>query len=227
MAKVVGDQMQFTYTPKGLADQTVAVEFNTPNESDKGLWPAIHKSQKFQSWVEHVATQKGDLVLKKVTIQGVDMFGDNVGFLKLNADVEDVKGTKLPGIVFLRGDSVVVLMSLRAKHLNEDYSVLVKQARAPAGCASLYELPAGMLDEHKKFSEAAVKEIEEETGIKVSEGELIDMTELAYGKESSGVTVSPGGSDERLRVFLHRKSITQIEMGVIDGKTTAEGTTVK
>ncbi|KAH7668256.1 ADP-sugar diphosphatase protein [Dioscorea alata] len=73
------------------------------------------------------------------------MFGRGAGFLKFKADVLDKEtGTKIPGIVFARGQSVAVLVILESG--GKDYVVLTEQVRVPVGRFTL-ELPAGMLDD--------------------------------------------------------------------------------
>lgn len=49
--------------------------------------------------------------LRRIDIQHVDFFGKGrIGFLKLKAEVSNDQGEKLPGIVFLRGGSVGMLV---------------------------------------------------------------------------------------------------------------------
>lgn len=50
--------------------------------------------------------------LRSIDIQSIDRFGGGrLGFVKLKADVSNSQGEKLPGIVFLRGGSVGILVS--------------------------------------------------------------------------------------------------------------------
>ena len=50
--------------------------------------------------------------LRKIDIQTVDYFGgERIGFVKLQAEVSNDEGEKLPGAVFLRGGSVGMLVS--------------------------------------------------------------------------------------------------------------------
>lgn len=53
----------------------------------------------FTEWVERMDPE---LVVKSIVIQGVDMFGPRVGFIKFNAHVE-YHGRRCPGVVFMRG----------------------------------------------------------------------------------------------------------------------------
>jgi ADP-sugar diphosphatase len=48
--------------------------------------------------------------LRKIYVQTVDFFGPRIGFLKLQTDVSNGKGEKLPGAVFMRGGSVGMLV---------------------------------------------------------------------------------------------------------------------
>lgn len=55
---------------------------------------------------------KDPYVLRKIDIQVADFFkGGRLGFVKFTADVSNSKGEGLPGIVFLRGGSVGMLVS--------------------------------------------------------------------------------------------------------------------
>jgi ADP-sugar diphosphatase len=56
--------------------------------------------------------------LRKVEVQSVDWFGPKIGFVKIESVIRNSKDpslpeSKLPGIAFLRGGSVAVLMILR------------------------------------------------------------------------------------------------------------------
>jgi len=48
--------------------------------------------------------------LQKIVIQSVDWFGSRVGFIKLQAKIQNSKNEWLPGAVFLRGPSVAMLV---------------------------------------------------------------------------------------------------------------------
>lgn len=77
----------------------------------------------FQNWVatlQHsISTQQNQhhtfhaapYKLRKIDIQSADFFGGKrLGFLKLQAEVSNDKGEKLPGSVFLRGGSVGMMV---------------------------------------------------------------------------------------------------------------------
>ncbi|CAN6223592.1 unnamed protein product [Urochloa humidicola] len=106
----------------------------------------------FKQWLSNLQSEKGVLTygrlnLTRILIQGVDMFGKRVGFLKFKADIVDEETkTKVPGIVFARGSAVAVLILLESN--GQTYAVLTEQVRVPIGKFVL-ELPAGMLDDEK------------------------------------------------------------------------------
>ena len=85
-----------------------------------------------------------------------------------------------------------------------------------------------MLDDSGTFSGGAAKEIEEETGLKISAEDLIDLTRLALSTPSSdevehlqyGVYPSAGGCDEFVPLFLYQKRIPREQLKDWSGKLT-------
>ncbi len=111
---------------------------------------------------------------------------------------------------------------------DERLVIMTEQARIPAGSLAFKEIPAGMIDkDSKSFSGALAREIEEETGLKLPESELIDLTELALrGTKSSETSLaaamypSPGGCDEFIHIFLWIKELDRPEIEQLKGKLT-------
>ncbi|KAI4977223.1 hypothetical protein ZWY2020_052013 [Hordeum vulgare] len=162
----------------------------------------------FRRWLGSLRAEKGLLAsgklgLRQILIQGVDMFGQRVGFLKFKADiVDDETRAKIPGIVFARGPAVAVLILLESK--GQTYAVLTEQARVPIG-KFILELPAGMLDdENGDFVGTAVREVEEETGIKLNLEDMVDLTALLDPATGCKMLPSPGGCGEEIGLFLYR-----------------------
>lgn len=191
--------------------------------SDSQFRSAIDSSL-FKQWLKNLQSETGILssgagTLKRVLIQGVDMFGSRIGFLKFKADIFDKEtGKKVPGIVFARGPAVAVLILLDSDGVT--YAVLTEQARVPMGRFVL-ELPAGMLDDDKgDFVGTAVREVEEETGIQLNLEDMVDLTAFLNPSTGCRVIPSPGGCDEELGIFLFRGNVDSAIIKQLQGKET-------
>lgn len=85
-----------------------------------------------------------------------------------------------------------------------------------------------MLDDSGTFVGGAAKEIEEETGMKVPEDQLIDLTALALPstEDNTGETLqkamypSAGGCDEFIPLFLHQRRVKRETLKEWQGKLT-------
>jgi ADP-sugar diphosphatase len=186
------------------------------------------KSKLLLDWAANV--QPG-LDVREIYISSVDYFGPRVGFLKIET-VTFFQGVRIPGICFLRGGAVSILVVLECE--GKKYVILTTQPRVPVGSAALLELPAGMLDGSAKFAGVAAKELREETGLDLTEADLTDVT-AAVNKISNvapvkGMLPSAGGCDEFLRLMFHKKSVTRAELDAMQGKATGlleEGEVIK
>lgn len=192
---------------------------NFPVTAESGIdIAAITASKQFTDWLASMDEQK--FVVKSLHIQSVDMFGPKIGFIKFKADVTDKNGKFVPGIVFMRGGSVAILCVLTCE--GKEYTLLTVQPRVPTGSFAFTEVPAGMLDGSGNFAGVAAKELDEEAGIKITAAELIDLG--AANGYPNGVFLSPGGSDETIRIFLYRKTVTAEELADLNGRCTGLAT---
>lgn len=171
--------------------------------------------------------------IRSIRIQSADHFTKTrVGFVKLVAKVTNdaPEPEELPGVAFLRGGSVAMLMILRPSDSNsERWVIMTEQPRVPAGSLRFLEIPAGMIDGNGTFAGVAAKEIHEETGIKLKASELKDLTAMALsgidGKDDdenlqAAMYPSPGGSDEFMAIFLWEKVLDRQEIENLRGKLT-------
>ncbi|XP_072257872.1 ADP-sugar pyrophosphatase isoform X1 [Pyxicephalus adspersus] len=69
----------------------------------------------------------------------------------------------------------VAIIPVLLRTLHYDCMVLIKQFRPPLGCYCL-EFPAGLIDENETAEQAALRELEEETGYK---GEVVECSPVS------------------------------------------------
>lgn len=154
----------------------------------------IMKSHKLINYIDRNISNK-NVKINSIRIDKVNFFGKNVGFIYLEADIE-VNGAKVPGIAFIRGDSVAILLVLNTINKNnekEKYSIMVEQYRANIGKFTK-EIPAGMIDEEGQVISTAIKEIEEEVGqLNITKENLTFITKYAP---------SAGGCDENISIYV-------------------------
>ncbi|KAF2704940.1 hypothetical protein K504DRAFT_484733 [Pleomassaria siparia CBS 279.74] len=121
-------------------------------------------------------------------------------------------------VVHLHGGRVAFLMILRPKDSRfERYVILIEQPRTGARSTSFLEIPAGMLDDSDEVKGQAIKEIQEETNLKISKEDLIDMTKLAFEKTGTGL-------DENIPLLLWEKDLDRKEIESLKGRLTGERT---
>jgi ADP-sugar diphosphatase len=175
--------------------------------------------------------RKDPYSLRFIDIHAANWFetksGPKLGFLTMEAGVRNNnnKDNSLPGVIFLRGGSVAMLMIIKSDTKSDDrWVIMTQQPRIPAGSLNFFEIPAGMIDEEEVFAGAAAREIEEETGIKVSKRSLTDMTALALESASSSEShmqkamyPSPGGCDEFIPLFLYQATMSETRINGMKG----------
>ena len=205
---------------------SVPVKCN-PNSPGLDLDAAV-KSKLLTDWA---ASVKPGLDVREISVSSIDFFGPRVGFLKIET-ITFFQGVRVPGICFLRGGAVSILVILECE--GTDYIILTRQPRVPVGESGLLELPAGMLDGSGAFAGVAAKELKEETGLELPAADLVDLTaavnRLSGLKPVKGMLPSPGGCDEFLRLMLHKRPVTRAQLDAMRGKATGvleEGEVIK
>ena len=178
-------------------------EITTNNLEVKQSLQQIIAAPKFQYWLKQLDTSILDI--DNIRIDHVKWFCNpanpdpaKLGFLYLEVIAKEKQTNKpLPGIVFLRGNAVAVLISVNVG--SEEYIIFTEQTRVPVG-RKVIEIPAGMMDDSSNFAGVAMKEISEETGLKAPH---VDDLKL-LGK----IIPSAGGCDEEISLFFWKTSVS-------------------
>lgn len=180
---------------------------------------AAIESAQFKDWVAGLDPRFN---VRSIEFQSVDLANHSrnpqVRFIKFKAEVVDAYGRPFAGVVFMRGGSVAILVILECE--GDEYTVLTLQPRFPTGNFAFPEIPAGTLENDGSFAGGAARELEEETGIKITEDKLVDLTLLAYGNRFKGAFPTAGGSDEFLRLFVFRQKVSMEYLKGLQGQCT-------
>jgi len=119
----------------------------------------------------------------------------------------------VPGIAFLRGPSVAILVILHHKESGVDYVLLTTQPRVPIADPNYIECPAGMMDGDSNFAGKAALELKQETGLTISQSQIRKLGKMIP---------SAGGCDETIDLFLYKAEKTADEFSELQGKATGE-----
>jgi 8-oxo-dGTP pyrophosphatase MutT (NUDIX family) len=169
---------------------------------------SLENAHKFKIW-------KANLQTNGLKINNIDeiytrhRYNGEALFSLVMLDADTPEGDKIPPICFIKGEVVCVCIVLIDKETKEKYLLLVKQRRIAEG-GFTYEHPAGMVDGIKTPLEIAVMEVKEETGIIVTENDLIDLS------PNKRLFPSTGTSDEAMYFYfceieLDKKDIDSFE----------------
>ncbi len=160
----------------------------------------LEEAHKFKLW-------KSQLEKSGLQINGVEevytrrRYNGEVLFSTLMLDATTPEGDKIPPICFLKGEVVCILICLIDELTSDKYLLLVKQRRIAEG-AHTYEHPAGMVDNVKTPEFISVQEVKEETGIEISEDQLINLC------PERRLFPSTGTSDEAMYFYAAELSMS-------------------
>jgi ADP-sugar diphosphatase len=137
--------------------------------------------------------------------------------VKVIIHLEDKSGVIYNRTFELRKDVVSILLILKCG--NKKYvGVLVLQSREATGYTEFCEIPAGIIDENEKLAGAAIREVSEETGIDISEADLIDLVKEIYGEVSHGIFLAPGTTNDNTGILLAEIEVSEEELRDIQGR---------
>ena len=125
----------------------------------------------FKKWKKNINKKKIRLIkIKKIS----EIYRSDSGFNISTIDCDFfIKNKKIKRIVQLEGDSVVIVPVLKLKNSKKLMTILVKQFRLAVGGETL-EFPSGSVN-NNLYKNQALKEIFEETGLKIKKNNLIKL----------------------------------------------------
>jgi 8-oxo-dGTP pyrophosphatase MutT (NUDIX family) len=136
--------------------------------------PDFHSSPKLLAWKKQV-TDTGCTIKNLSPLQLIHRKNSDLLFALLDADVISAEGTRLPNIIFIRGDSCLIVPLIHNRDTGEERYLMIRQRRIGSGAMSL-EFPAGMLDDDTDDPlGVAQRELAEETGLTVAAGDLFPL----------------------------------------------------
>jgi 8-oxo-dGTP pyrophosphatase MutT (NUDIX family) len=171
---------------------------------------SLESAHKFKIWKTKLQTNG----LKINNIQEIytrHRYNGEALFSLVMLDAETPEGDKIPPICFIKGEVVCICIVLIDKETKEKYLLLVKQRRIAEG-GFTFEHPAGMVDGTKSPLEIAVMEVKEETGIVVSENDLIDLS------PNKRLFPSTGTSDEAMYFYFCEITLDKKEIEAFENK---------
>ncbi|KNG44114.1 nudix family protein [Stemphylium lycopersici] len=127
----------------------------------------------------------------------------------------------------MQSNFFAVLMILRPKDNREErYVVLTKHPRFGASSTAVIGIPAGTSDDNNSgdIIGEAVQMIEDKTGFRVSDGELVDMTALALEQArikkhlASARSMSQANGDKQMSLLLWEKDMERTHLEKLKSK---------
>jgi 8-oxo-dGTP pyrophosphatase MutT (NUDIX family) len=134
------------------------------------------------------------------SIESVDLVGSTKWLHLKTVHWEDSRGAKRKWDMASRAtkhsmdeaDAVVILPILHSKKHTNLETILVQQYRPPVGQCTL-EFPAGLIDKGETAEQAAIRELQEETG-------FVGTVDQLY--QSMLLCMSPGICDETIKIIV-------------------------
>lgn len=183
---------------------------NYPKDLSKDL---ISKSILLPMWSQQLDDK---IKINSVDIKTADIFpGNRIGFFEAEIDYTSNSHNDKKRIMMSGGSASIVVL-IRCTDTNEIYTVLVKQPRIGSG-QLIFEYPAGLTDDSTDFRLTAVRELEEECGIKAQVEEVININNLVFEKDTKFYTNAQMFYEEA-SVFLVVKKMTLDEIKTLEGR---------
>lgn len=146
------------------------------------------------------------------SLNPLDILGRSDGnalFALLEARGRDPEGKPILPYVLLRGAASVVVPVCVNRDTGERRFLMIRQRRVGNGVLSL-EFPAGMVDGNDAPALTALRELEEETGVRAEASALAPLWDKGLGS-------SPGLSDEAVHFFTVEIMLDDASFRALEG----------
>lgn len=169
----------------------------------------LQNAYKFQAWKQSI--ENSGLKINQIDeVYSRHRHNGEVLFSLLMLDADTPEGVKIPPICFLKGQVVSIMVVLIDKETREKYVLLVKQRRICNG-GFIYEHVAGMVDKDDDPLEVAIRETEEEAGLKLHPNQFHLLNE-------EPLYVSSGTSDENMFFYCCEIEMDYADIMALEGK---------
>lgn len=165
----------------------------------------LQQSVKIRRWTEKV---QAAFEVNSVQVERAYFFGKRLGYVVARLD-GTLNERRLPGLAFLRGDAVAVLIVLQDPD-GQRWVALVDQPRVPIGATHFLEIPAGMTDEAEPVQQA-LTEVHEEVGLVMTAHELTEISRFYP---------SAGGCDEQVIIYCAERQVSHDVIASLHGQQT-------
>jgi hypothetical protein len=173
-----------------------------------------HDEPKVKVWKENIATS-GCIMNSLEPLQLIHKSNSELLFALCKADIATPNGNKLPQIVLIRGNVVVIVPLARNRETGEERFITVVQHRIGNGMAGV-EFPAGMMDRNVSDPVGvALEEFYEETGVGIAASDLFSL-------HDSILYTSPGLQDEGVFYFGCILEMADADYRSLQGRKTGE-----
>ena len=153
----------------------------------------ILKEPKITAWIDTLKAA-GCIVRDIAVLSELRRTNGELLFALLDVDASEPDGTKLMPYIFIRGHACIIVPLLKNRDTRDERFLMVLQRRIAHGHQCL-EFPAGMLDSNiDNPLGVALRELHEETGLRISENELHRLCEKPLHS-------SPGACDEAVYYY--------------------------
>ncbi len=173
---------------------------------------SLEEAPKYKTWIDAL-NRHGCVIHSIENLNVIHKSNGEVLFAFVHTKIEDEAHHPLVPVAVLRGPAVIIVPIIEVKETHEKMLLIVKQRRIADGAIHV-EFPAGMLDhdidDPKKI---AVKEVFEETGLRIQESDLMALHDKALFS-------SPGLLDEKVYFYAFQKILSFEQIKKIDGKST-------